>query len=81
MEKSHGTVRAIYMVMDRRIGAMMARNNRPDTEKDIKDRLCRNAAAEQSHAETVAKFRQLTAENIKDALAFQEQRYQELLKG
>lgn len=51
----------------------------PDTKQDIADRLKRNAAAEQSRLETSVKFPTLSAENVDEALAYQEARYRELI--
>ena len=62
----------------RTIKQHIAAKNRPDTLADIAARIKRNAACQQAHTETIAKFGQITAENIDAALAYQEQRIAEL---
>jgi hypothetical protein len=67
-------------MVDRRIGAMMARNNRPDTAADIAWRQRHSAACAQANRETHERFPTLTAENIDAALTFQERRIRELME-
>lgn len=54
-------------------------NPPPDTERDIADRKRRNAALETARSEAEAKYYPLTADNVKEALAFTERRYRELI--
>lgn len=64
---------------DNRIGAMMARNNRPDTTADVAWRLRHNAACEQANLETRERYPNLTAENVDAALDFQAGRIKSLM--
>ena len=66
-------------MVDRRIGASMARNNRPDTAADIAWRRRYNAASEQANRETHERFPSLNGDNIDEALSFQESRIKELM--
>lgn len=67
------------MVMNNRIGAMMARNNRPDTAADIAWRRRHNSACEQANRETRERYPNLTADNVDEALAFQSGRIAALM--
>jgi hypothetical protein len=50
-----------------------------DTPQKQRERNNIRKAANQARGETLAKFGQITADNVKEALAFQEARYQELV--
>jgi uncharacterized protein (DUF433 family) len=57
---------------------------RPDTAQDIASRIANNARLEMIRAEMAAKYPKITAENVDEALAYQEQRMRETdptLKG
>lgn len=60
------------------IRRLIAAKQRPDTLADVAERVKRIAAGKQAHAETMAKFGAITGDNVREALAFQEQRTAEL---
>jgi hypothetical protein len=59
---------------DRRIGALMAANNRPDTAEEIRGRLLAREAAAAGVADREELFPVLTADNAAAAIAYQEER-------
>jgi hypothetical protein len=63
---------------DRRIGAQMARNNRPHTAAEIADTRRRVAAGEQVNRERLARWPIVTAENFDEVNAWQNARLAEL---
>ncbi len=52
---------------------------KPDTQEQIAERLRHRKACEQAGAETLARYPTLTAENIREAMDFQERRIKELM--
>jgi uncharacterized protein (DUF433 family) len=60
------------------IRQLITAKNRPDTPADIAERMKRIDAGRQAHAETMARFGTITADNIDAALKFQERRTAEL---
>lgn len=59
---------------DRRIGALMAANARPDTPEEVADRLRRREAADAAVADRMAAFPTLTADNAAAAVKYQDER-------
>jgi len=63
------------------IKTLIAAKQRPDTAKDVAERIRRIAAGRWAHEETMAKFGAITADNIREALDFQAKRMAELQAG
>ena len=63
---------------DMRIGAMQARNQRPDTAADIARRRRATAISEQVSREVEERFPVITEENVHAALDFQSARFKAL---
>lgn len=56
------------------------RDNANETPQRARERVLAREVGKQAHADMLAKFAPLTAENARDAIAFQEQRAAELLR-
>jgi len=66
--------------MDRRIKAQIARQARRDTPEEIAWRFRQRAASEQIHRERAERYPVITADNLDEALAWQERRFEELMR-
>lgn len=69
--------RSRFMWKDRRIGAQIAANNRPDTRRELEQRLTLNAVLEQVRREAEARG-PITPDNAREYLDWQANRIAEL---
>jgi alkanesulfonate monooxygenase SsuD/methylene tetrahydromethanopterin reductase-like flavin-dependent oxidoreductase (luciferase family) len=56
-------------------------NGGPDTTEQVAERKQYREACERARAETAARFQVLTADNVREALAFQEMRIKQIEAG
>jgi hypothetical protein len=67
--------------MTRTIKGLILAKQRKDTPEEIAARIQHRKAGEQAYAETVLKFGTFTPENVARALAWQQERIEELCKA
>lgn len=63
------------------IKALIAAKQRPDTAKQVAERIRRIAAGRWAYEDTMTKFGAITPENVREALEFQARRMAELEAG
>lgn len=63
-----------------RASKLIRQNIQPDTKEALQERRRHADACQQAREETIKRFHSITPENVKDILAWQESRIQQLLK-